>query len=204
MKRRVRNTLIVVLEHISNSLQFYLKESNLSMTKKLSICKGIGEGLNFLLQEKIIHRDMKLDNVLIDENDCPIIIDFGMAVVVNENFTINLSFDDRPGGNQSHIAPEILNSFKHQIEEPHKKEIVIDYSKQPSFEFGVICFEILCSIHPFLEYPGGYSYPYEIEDPQFIDFVNEPIPNKIKEMIIKLLKNNPNERLTIEEAISYL
>jgi len=46
-----------------------------------------------------------------------------------------------PGGNLAHLSPEVLNSFYSQINE--KEHFEICYSKQPSFEFGVLCFEII-------------------------------------------------------------
>jgi len=175
------------------------------VSRLLSICKGIGEGLNHLLKEKIVHRDLKLDNILIDENDCPIICDFGMAAKLEENLTLRI-FDldlSGPGGNKSHLAPEVLNSYYLQKREK-KREIVIDYSKQPSFEFGVICYEILCGLtHPFQDYPPQLInlYPIEINfNTTFMDSL-EKIPNEIKDLISLLLKNDPNERPLIEEII---
>jgi serine/threonine protein kinase len=91
-------------------------------------------------KKKIVHRDMKLDNILISSDGFPVISDFGFAEYVDQN-----GFVPCPkvlGGNVSHLAPEILSS---QIGNP------IDYSKQPSFEVGVISFEIAQNTHPHKE-----------------------------------------------------
>lgn len=37
------------------------------------------EGLNYLHNQKIIHRDIKLQNIIIDKNNRCKIIDFGLA-----------------------------------------------------------------------------------------------------------------------------
>jgi len=81
---------------------------------------------------------------------------------------------------------------------------VIDYSKQPSFEFGVICYEILCGgLHPLQDYPFEFKYPIQIEfDRTYIDS-KEIIPKGVKDMISLLLKNDPNERPLIEEVINF-
>jgi len=167
----------------------------------LAICRGIGEGLNFLYKLKVVHRDIKLHNIFIDDNGCPIIYDFGMARYLDKNGNLILSDLDHPGGHYPHLAPEILNSFKKQKEEG-KKEIEINYSKQPSFEFGVICYEILCgNVNPFGDYPERFDYPIEVHFNRSIMDSIKVIPAEIIDKISLLLKNDPNERHLIEEIL---
>jgi len=113
-KERIRSSLAIVMEYIPKNLKNsnYLK---LPITQLLSICKGIGEGINHLFKEKIVHRDLKLEDILIDEEGyIPVICNFGMAAKLDDNFTLRMSDSVKPGGNTSHLAPEILNSFQKQ------------------------------------------------------------------------------------------
>jgi len=54
----------------------------LDWTKRLEIIEGIARGLMYLHQDsrlRIIHRDIKTSNILLDNNMIPKISDFGLA-----------------------------------------------------------------------------------------------------------------------------
>ena len=54
----------------------------------------------------VVHRDLRLNNILIDDAGHILMIDFGMAVKIDANGKAKV---EKPGGNLAHLAPEILN-----------------------------------------------------------------------------------------------
>jgi len=193
-------TMILVLEYFEKSLNSFLHNQDNSTKTLLSICKGIGKGLIFLYNQKVVHRDLKLDNILMDENDNPIICDFGLAMDVDEN---GIAEVNELGGNLFHLSPEVHNSFREQKKIRGFK--IINYSKQPPFEFGLLCYIILLGTYPMndVDYPG---FGETIQIPQIGPerFVNQKdIPSKVVESICRLLSNDPEERPFIEEVIEY-
>ena len=49
------------------------------------IIKGICEGVHYLHQQRIIHMDLKPQNVLLDDNMVPRIADFGLSRRLSES-----------------------------------------------------------------------------------------------------------------------
>ncbi|KAI8006240.1 putative LRR receptor-like serine/threonine-protein kinase [Camellia lanceoleosa] len=87
---------------------FGLKEwqLNLGWPTRLRICIGIARGLAFLHEEsrlKIVHRDIKATNVLLDGDLNPKISDFGLAKLTEDD---NTHISTRVAGTIGYMAPE--------------------------------------------------------------------------------------------------
>ncbi|KAK7400199.1 hypothetical protein VNO78_11399 [Psophocarpus tetragonolobus] len=103
--------LILVYEYMeNNSLARALFSSKdqlkLDWPTRLRICIGIAKGLVFLHEEsrlKIVHRDIKATNVLLDGNLNPKISDFGLARLDEEEKT---HITTRAAGTIGYMAPE--------------------------------------------------------------------------------------------------
>jgi serine/threonine protein kinase len=52
-------------------------EVNVSLSKKLTILKGIVEGVGFLRSKNVLHRDLKPANIMLNKALVPKIIDLG-------------------------------------------------------------------------------------------------------------------------------
>lgn len=101
--------LILVYEYMeNNSLACALFQNQLKLDwpSRLRICIGIAKGLSFLHEEsrlKIVHRDIKANNVLLDGNLNPKISDFGLARLDEEEKT---HITTRVAGTIGYMAPE--------------------------------------------------------------------------------------------------
>ncbi|KAA8521222.1 hypothetical protein F0562_011941 [Nyssa sinensis] len=84
---------MLVYEYMPNkSLDYFLfdpsKRGQLTWERRLNIIEGIAQGLLYLHKYsrlRIIHRDLKASNILLDDNMNPKISDFGMARIFSQN-----------------------------------------------------------------------------------------------------------------------
>ncbi|THG07242.1 hypothetical protein TEA_023755 [Camellia sinensis var. sinensis] len=104
------NQLLLVYEYMENNslarALFGECQLKLDWPTRLSICIGIARGLTFLHEEsrlKIVHRDIKATNVLLDGNLNPKISDFGLAKLTEDE---NTHISTRIAGTIGYMAPE--------------------------------------------------------------------------------------------------
>ncbi|XP_060211172.1 G-type lectin S-receptor-like serine/threonine-protein kinase At1g11330 [Lycium barbarum] len=126
---------MLIYEYMPNkSLDFFLFDPNkrrlLPWERRFSIIEGIAQGLLYLHKYsrlRIVHRDLKASNILLDENMNPKISDFGMAKILKQNIPEDNT--TRFAGTFGYMAPE------------YAKEGIFS-TKSDVYSFGVLVLEI--------------------------------------------------------------
>ncbi|XP_058754556.1 probable leucine-rich repeat receptor-like serine/threonine-protein kinase At3g14840 isoform X1 [Vicia villosa] len=128
--------LLLIYEYLeNNSLARALfgpekEQIKLDWSIRQKICVGIARGLTYLHEEsrlKVVHRDIKATNVLLDKDLDPKISDFGLAKLDEED---NTHISTRIAGTYGYMAPEYaLHGYL--------------TDKADVYSFGVVALEIV-------------------------------------------------------------
>ena len=137
---------------------------------------AIADALAYVHQKKIIFRDLKPENVLIDNLGYPKLIDFGFAKVVLEGKTFTLC------GTPGYLAPELVLNIGHNKAVDH-------------WQLGVLIYDMLSFDSPFFNEDMDEIEQFRcvIEDP--VPEIAEPVSPEAWDLILKLLTKDPKRRL---------
>ncbi|PWA70642.1 Protein kinase, ATP binding site-containing protein [Artemisia annua] len=180
---------ILVYEYVSKgSLDLYLEKDELTWARRLRICIGAAHGLAYLhssvgTQQRVLHRDVKSSNILLDENWNARISDLGLSKFgpANQQFTFLVS----------HVVGTIGYC------DPLYAETGLLTKESDVYSFGVVLYEVFCGrlcmgngINKHLPLTGLVRQFYE--------------QNKIDELVFSNLKDEINPKsLKAFTAIAY-
>lgn len=98
--------LLIVMEYAGGGdmLQYIKKHKRLSEIEAKPIFRQIVYGLGHIHSRSVLHRDIKLDNILLDGNGGVKICDFGVSKIIDKRVMLK-----EQCGTPAYIAPEIIS-----------------------------------------------------------------------------------------------
>lgn len=123
---------------------YLISGQSLSEDRTLNIFIPLVEGLSELGKLGIVHRDLKPSNIRIRADETPVIIDFGLARLLNLP-DITTTAEGAAIGTPQYFAPEQFTGTKHDID--HRTDL---------FALGILLYMALVGNHPFFQ--TGMSY----------------------------------------------
>lgn len=154
----------------------------------IDICRTILTAIDFMASRGVVHRDIKMPNILFrEEGDFQTlkIVDFGMACVLEGDASAR-DFC----GSIGYIAPEIYYHKSYRFE--------VDM-----FAFGVLLFRLLSGQRPFPSTDHDILRTYTVQLRYDVDSQDwEGVSSSAKDLVRHLLINR-EERLTVQQALNH-
>lgn len=178
---------LIYLEYIEGlTLSKYLKNYTLSYNNIINITKQILSGLSFLHQNKITHRDINLNNIILNDKNMKIkIIDFGLACYGYP--CKNLV------GTSGFFAPEMIYNSENYG------------SKCDIWSLGCILYYMVCKYYPFYFCHEKDYYIEQLKDKVIIPYHNNDWQNKnLHNLCQNMLVYNNQERWSAKKCYSFI
>ena len=178
--------LYLIMELATNGNLYNLIQNNKkAKNKKLDLIKKLIiqtiEIIKHLHSLNIIYRDIKPENLLLDENYNIKLCDYGWATYITPGKFLTVYC-----GTPEYVSPEVLKKYAYN-------------EKVDIWGIGVLIFELVFSYAPFSSNfnedrynnikAGKINWPNELSEDC----------NDLKDLIQKILKVNPNERISLEQ-----
>jgi serine/threonine protein kinase len=155
------------------------RESRLDLEEAVTLCLQVAKGVGALHTHGLIHRDLKPANILLDEEGCAFVADFGLAK------DPQASLITQPGqavGSLDYMAPEQIRGE--------------DVSPATDvYALGCVMFECLCGDPPFADRQGMQVLWAHLRDaPRDPCADRDDVPESLTWAVSRALEKDPANR----------
>jgi len=181
----------IVVEYVpggtlrSHLLKNHIKK--LPLINVIQLALDVARGLSYLHSKKIVHRDVKSSNLVVDKEGRVKIIDFGVSRI-EASCPINMTAQT---GTIGYMAPEVLIGLPYD----HKCDV---------YSFGICLWEIYCCSIPYI----GQICPSHEISPNVYKSLRPEIPNTCPSAVANIMKQcwnaNPKKRPEMKEVVLML
>ena len=164
------------------------------------IMRQVVSGIAFLHSHKIMHRDLKLDNILVtfnsesDKNSLNMmkaivkIIDFGFATRLKSDLTFTVL------GTPANMDPQILSNMQSRTPNPGYDE------KADIWSLGTLCYEMLVG---HMAFSGQSMQELTMKVKQGTYFLPTNLSKEVVSFIEGMLQKDPKQRLSAQELAKH-
>ncbi len=149
-------------------------------------CKQISRALKYAHEKKVIHRDIKSQNIMVTKENKLYVMDFGLAKIFDRTDITQSGF---VVGSPEYMSPEQSQG----MELTPQTDI---------YSLGVVFFEILTGQLPFYaENSLGVAYKHVHEKPPSLRDLNPKIHERLESIVLKMMEKDRRQRY---ETIDHL
>jgi serine/threonine protein kinase len=169
-----KGTRYITMEYVAGEdlKKFIRKVGQMPIPRTISIAKQVCEGLEEAHRLGVVHRDLKPQNIMVDEGGNARIMDFGIARSIRGKGIT--------GAGVMIGTPEYMS--------PEQAEVKDVDQRSDIYSLGIILYEMVTGRVPFEgETPLGIAMKHKSETPRHPEELNTQIPEDLSRLILKCL-----------------
>jgi eukaryotic-like serine/threonine-protein kinase len=178
------NIPFLVMDYATNGTlrQSYPKGTRLPLATIISYVKQSAQALQYAHDRKIIHRDVKPENMLLDSNGQLLLSDFGISSIEQNTNTLitQKKADSSTVGTIYYMAPEQIQGHPHTTSD--------------QYALGVVVYEWLCGVRPFSGAAFAVMYQHVHMPPLPLRAKDPTISATIEQVVFRALAKEPGQR----------
>ena len=164
------------------TLADYLQRQRLTVAEVLDFGEKIAAALHHAHQHKVIHRDLKPLNVMLDDGRQPHVMDFGLAKTTD---SVHVTVSDRT---------QVVGTFLYMSPEQAAGDSDKADSRSDVYSLGVMLFEMLTGELPFRGNVSVLLRKICSDDPPSLRSLDSMVPVDLNTIVLKCLEKDPDKR----------
>jgi serine/threonine protein kinase len=199
-------TLFICMEYVDGkTVSQLIANGELDLMGSVEIALQVAEGLARAHQQKIIHRDIKSDNIKVTRDGHAKLLDFGLAKLLEAypedagdlpDISRTLTME------QAHtLAGAVMGTINYMSPEQARGKSLGPASD--IFSLGVVLYEMVTGERPFKgETPLDTMHAIAFEEPKPVTIVRRNMPPQLHRIISRCLRKRPEDRYPDARALA--
>jgi len=180
-------TPFLVMDYAPNGTlrQRYLKGTRLPLRVIVPYVQQVADALQFAHEQRLIHRDVKPENILLRSDNDILLSDFGIATIARSTRSQSVL---KMAGTLAYMAPEQVQG---------RPVLASD-----QYSLGIVVYEWLCGERPFHGSPIEIATQHMTTSPPSLRWKVPTLSPAVEQVVLKALAKEPKDRFSSVQAFA--